>query len=257
MKIVVCIKQVPVGDVKIDPKTNNLARSNVEGDINTYDRNAIEAALQLKEQAGGEVILLSMGPDSYMSSLRDGLAMGADSAVLMSSRAFGGADTLATAYTLSEGIKKIGGVDLILFGRQSVDADTGQVGPIVAEDLNIPQITFAEGVELHDDNVLVGTRLLDNSVQEVKVTLPAVLTVRAEMNKPRYETPLNIQTSFEKPVTVWSEKDLNLDESRIGQAGSPTIVRKVYSPDKAAKQIEMLPQNAAAAVTKLLTELNN
>ncbi|QEA31298.1 electron transfer flavoprotein subunit beta/FixA family protein [Secundilactobacillus malefermentans] len=257
MKIVVCIKQVPVGAVKIDPETHNLVRSNVEGDINPYDRNAIEAAIQLKEQAGGEVILLSMGPDSYISSLRDGLAMGADSAVLLSSRAFGGADTLATAYTLAAGIKKIGNVDLILFGRQSVDADTGQVGPIVAEDLAIPQITFAENIELHDHNVLVVKRLLDNAVQEVKVTLPAVVSVRAELNQPRYENPLNIQTSFEKSVTIWSEKDLDLDDSQIGQAGSPTVVRKVYAPDKATKQMEQLPTDASKAVTQLLSELNN
>lgn len=258
MKIVVCIKQVPNTDtVKIDPKTNNLVRSNVEGIINSFDRNAIEAALQLRQQAGGEVILLSMGPDSYISSLRDGLAMGADSAILLSSRKFGGADTLATAYVLSEAIKKIGQVDLILFGRQSVDADTGQVGPIVAEDLHVPQITFAEKVELQDNHQLIGHRLLDNVVQEVKVQLPAVVTVRDEMNQPRYETPLNIQTSFEKEITIWSENELAVDPAQIGQAGSPTVVKRIYSPAKTGRKTTTLPTDPHAAVAQLLAELNN
>ncbi|BAP86695.1 electron transfer flavoprotein subunit beta [Paucilactobacillus hokkaidonensis JCM 18461] len=258
MKIVVCIKQVPNTDtVKIDPKTNNLVRSNVEGIINSFDRNAIEAALQLKQQAGGEVVLLSMGPESYISSLRDGLAMGADAAILLSSRKFGGADTLATGYTLAKAITKIGNVDLILFGRQSVDADTGQVGPIVAEDLQLPQITFAESVELQNNNQLIGHRLLDSVVQEVKVQLPAVVTVRSEMNQPRYETPLNIQKSFEKEITIWSENELAVDPTQIGQPGSPTIVKRIYSPDKAGRQTQMLPSDAKSAVSTLLSELNN
>lgn len=258
MKIVVCIKQVPNTDtVKIDPKTNNLVRSNVEGIINLFDRNAIEAALQLRQQAGGEVILLSMGPNSYISSLRDGLAMGADSAILLSSRKFGGADTLATAYVLSEAIKKIGNVDLILFGRQSVDADTGQVGPIVAEELQVPQVTFAESIELQDKNQLIGHRLLDNLVQEVKVHLPAVVTVRDEMNQPRYETPLNIQKSFEKEITIWSENELAVNPAQIGQTGSPTVVKRIYSPEKAGRQTTTLPTDPHTAVTQLLEELNN
>lgn len=258
MKIVVCIKQVPNTDtVKIDPKTNNLVRSNVEGIINSFDRNAIEAALELRQQAGGTITLLSMGPDSYITSLRDGLAMGADSAILLSSRKFGGADTLATAYVLSEAIKKIGDVDLILFGRQSVDADTGQVGPIVAEDLQLPQITFAESLELQDNNQLTGHRLLDNVVQEVKVKLPAVITVRSEMNSPRYETPLNIQKSFEKEITIWSENELAVDPTQIGQAGSPTVVKRIFSPEKAGRQTQMLPNNAKDAVAQLLADLNN
>ena len=118
MKIVVCIKQVPKSDsVEIDPKTNNMVRDNVEGVINPFDKNAIEEALRIKDQLGGEVILLSMGPDGYMSSLRDGLAMGADRAILLSSWAFGGADTLATGYPISQAIKKIGGVDLVFLGH--------------------------------------------------------------------------------------------------------------------------------------------
>ncbi|KRM13126.1 electron transfer flavoprotein subunit beta/FixA family protein [Paucilactobacillus suebicus] len=258
MKIVVCIKQVPKSDsVKIDPKTNNMIRDNVEGVINPFDKNAIEAALTIRDQLGGEVIILSMGPDSYMSSLRDGLAMGADRAVLLSSRAFGGADTLATGYTISQALKKIGDVDLVLFGRQSVDADTGQVGPIVAQYLDVPQITFVEQLRMIDQHTLIGQRLLDGSTQQVQVTLPAVVTVRAELNTPRYETPVNIQSSFEKNVDVWDEHDIDLDKSRIGQAGSPTVVKRVFAPDKKGRQTKTLNGNAKKAVQELLGQINN
>lgn len=257
MKIIVCIKQVPNTDsVKLDPKTNNLVRSGVDGIINPYDKNAIETALRLKEQAGGEVILLSMGPDSYASSLREGLAMGADSAVLLSSRALGGADTLATGYSLAQAVKKIGAVDLILFGRQSIDADTGQVGPIVAEELNLPQVTFADKVELLENNVLTGSRQLDNATQKIRVSLPAAVTVGADINQPRYATPVNIMQSFVKPLTVWSEKDLSLNPAQIGQAGSPTQVTKVYAPEVSAKQTTMLAKDPAEAVNELLSDLD-
>lgn len=257
MKIIVCIKQVPNTDsVKLDPKTNNLVRSGVDGIINPYDKNAIETALRLKEQAGGEVILLSMGPDSYASSLREGLAMGADSAVLLSSRALGGADTLATGYSLAQAIQKIGAVDLILFGRQSIDADTGQVGPIVAEELNLPQVTFADKVELLENNVLTGSRQLDNATQKIRVSLPAAVTVGADINQPRYATPVNIMQSFVKPLTVWSEKDLSLNPAQIGQAGSPTQVTKVYAPEVSAKQTTMLAKDPAEAVNELLSDLD-
>jgi electron transfer flavoprotein beta subunit len=257
MKIVVGVKQVPETDsVKIDPKTNNLVRSGIQGIINPFDKNAIEAALQLRDQAGGEVILLSMGPDSYTTSLRDGMAMGADSAVLVSSRAFGGADTLATGYTLAKAIEAIGDVDLVLFGRQSVDADTGQVGPIVAELLNFPQVTFAETVSLESENTIVAKRQLDSAVQDVQVTLPAVVTVRKELNTPRYETPLNIKESFEKQITTWTENDLNIDFSKIGQTGSPTKVTKVYEPTKEVKQTTVLPEDPAEAVSELLSKLD-
>ncbi|KRM94377.1 electron transfer flavoprotein subunit beta/FixA family protein [Lentilactobacillus senioris] len=257
MKIIVCIKQVPNTDsVKLDPKTNNLVRSGVDGIINPYDKNAIETALRLKEQAGGEVILLSMGPDSYASSLREGLAMGADSAVLLSSRALGGADTLATGYSLAQAIQKIGAVDLVLFGRQSIDADTGQVGPIVAEELSLPQVTFADKLELLENNIITGSRQLDNATQKIRVSLPAAVTVGADINQPRYATPVNIMQSFVKPLTIWSEKDLSLDPTQIGQSGSPTKVTKVYAPEVSAKQTTMLAKDPTEAVNELLSDLD-
>ncbi|PWG00371.1 electron transfer flavoprotein subunit beta/FixA family protein [Levilactobacillus bambusae] len=255
MKIVVCIKQVPsTNDVKIDPQTHNLVRS-ADGVINPFDKNAIEAALKLRDQTNGEVILLSMGPESYRESLLEGLAMGADSAYLLSSRALGGADTLATGYPLSQAIQKIGDVELVLFGRQSVDADTGQVGPIVAEYLNVPQVTFAEAIDLTEDHHLIGKRRLDAAEQEVEVELPAAVTVRSEMNQPRYATPRQIQKSFEKPLTVWTEQDLDLDPERIGLAGSPTQVTQVYAPAAAKKRVTMLTGTPEHAVQELLQSL--
>lgn len=257
MKIVVGIKQVPQADsVKIDPQTNNLIRSGIQGVINPFDKNAIEAALRLRAQAGGKVILLSMGPDSYVTSLRDGLAMDADQAVLVSSRALGGADTLATGYTLAKAIEAIGDVDLVLLGRQSVDADTGQVGPIVAAYLGLPQVTFAESISLESANTIIAKRQLDTVIQDIKVTTPAVIMVRSELNRPRYETPVNIKQSFDKAVTVWSETDLNLDPEQIGQAGSPTKVTSVYAPEKKGRQTTTLPTDPTQAVVELLNKLN-
>ncbi|WP_283680056.1 electron transfer flavoprotein subunit beta/FixA family protein [Lentilactobacillus sp. Marseille-Q4993] len=257
MKIVVAIKQVPKTDsVKIDEKTNNLVRNGVEGVINQFDKNAIEAALQIKDETNAEVIALSMGPNDFETSLRGALAMGADSAVLLSSRAFAGADTLATAAVLASAIKKIGDVDLVVFGRQAVDADTGQVGPIVADKLDLPQITYASSLRVIGDSRVSAVSLLDHSEKRISAQLPAVVTVRSELNKPRYATPRNIMLSFDKDITVWSEKDLDVPENELGQAGSPTIVTKVYSPEKAAKQTMNLEGDPTTVAEKLISELS-
>lgn len=256
MKIVVCIKQVPESNnVKFDPVTHNLQRSASAGRINPFDQNAIEAALQLRDQVGGSVSVLTMGPPASAETLRDGLAMGADDAYLLSSRAFGGADTLATGYTIAGAIRKIGKVDLVLFGRQAVDADTGQVGPITAEFLDEPQATFASKLTLADDNHLTVLRDLDDRQETVRLSLPAVVSVRSEMNHPRYETPVNIQRSFEKPLTTWTEQDLNLDASRLGLAGSPTAVTKIYAPEPTTRGAKALTGTPAEAVDQLLAIL--
>ena len=141
MKIVVCIKQVPsTTKVSIDPQTHNLKRSNLPGRMNPVDKVAVEVALQLREKHGGSITVISMGPNENKKSIREALAMGADSGILLSSRAFAGSDTLATGYVLAKAIEKLGQVELVLFGKQSVDADTGQVGPITAELLDYPQM---------------------------------------------------------------------------------------------------------------------
>lgn len=256
MKIVVCVKQVPESNnVKFDPITHNLVRGTAGGRLNPFDKNAIEAALRLREQCGGSVDVLTMGPPSAEEALRDGLAMGADEAYLLSSRAFGGADTLATGHTIAAGIRQIGDVDLVIFGRQAVDADTGQVGPITAELLDQPQATFVSKITPSGDNSLRVVRDLDDRQQTVKLTLPAVITVRSELNTPRYETPVNIQDSFAKPLTVWNEQDLALDGSTIGLAGSPTVVTRVYEPEAAGRQAKALSSDPKQAVDELIALL--
>ncbi len=258
LHIVVCVKQVPVSNnIKIDPITKNLVRSSEPGIMNPFDQNAVEAALKLKHRYGAKVTLLSMGPKNFELTLRQGLAMGADDAILLSSRAFGGADTLATGYVLSEAIKKLSNVHLVFFGRQSIDADTGQVGPIVAEFLEWPQVTYVSKINPISDVMIEATRLMENMEQTIEVKLPAIFTVRSELNDPRYPTPRNIQLSYQKKIDVWDEVKLGVDPTRIGIKGSPTVVRKVWSPEKAIKVTESLGDNAADAAQKLLVILRS
>src|SRR5690625_1315579 len=246
--IVVCVKQVPVSNnLKIDPKTKNVVRSDEADIINPFDKNAIEAALKLKERHNAKVTILSMGPSNFEITLRKGLAMGADDAILLSSKEFAGADTLATGYVLAKAIEKLKDVDLIFFGRQSIDADTGQVGPIVSEFLNMPQATYVHEISEIENKTITAKRLMENMEQTILLNLPAVLTVRSELNDPRYETPRNIKLSFEKDIKVWDEKDLNCDLNRIGVKGSPTIVRKVWNPKRESKKMKSLGDNPKEA----------
>jgi electron transfer flavoprotein beta subunit len=256
--IVVCVKQVPAtNDVKIDPVTKNLVRESVEGIMNPYDKNAVEEAVRIKERTGCNVIALSMGPPQYKESLREAIAMGCDDAILLSSRALGGADTLATAYTLSKGIEKIGGADLILFGRHAVDADTGQVGPITAEFLGLPQATFVTRLELEDDGWLTADRLSPAGAETVRVKLPAVVTVTGEINTPRYAVPIRIMKAARRDILVYNEQDLGCDPERIGIKGSRTVVTSVFTPpkpDRGTVMIEGSAEEAARRVAGILSD---
>lgn len=252
MKIVVGIKQVPeTTNVKINEKTKNIDRRGLGGVINSYDLHALQAALAIKNQVGGEVITLSMGPDDFAVSLQETLALGADKAVLLSDRAFAGADTLATAYVLGEAIKKIGDVDLVLVGQQSVDADTGQVGPIIAEMLNIPQVTYADKIEAFKDHLVID-RKLENVEQTITAKLPILLTATDKANNPKYTNVVEIAKSFDKPIITWHASDLDLDEQRVGQAGSPTIVRSISEPKKVAKKNHRLSDDPVTAARELV-----
>lgn len=257
MNIAVFIKQVPdTVEVKIDPKTGNLAREGIESTINPFDLHAIEAALQLKEQVGGKITVLTMGPMQAQSALKKALAMGCDEAVLLSDRKFVGADTLATGYVLAKAAEKLGPLDILLFGRHAVDADTGQTGPIVASLLALPQVTFVSSIEVVDQALLC-RRSLDDCVETVKVKKPVVLTVTSELNEPRYATPLNIMKAGKKPQFIWSSEDLDCDEARVGQQGSPSTVRKIYEPvhEKGnLHQLEGSIEELAAAFVDLLEE---
>jgi len=232
MKIIVTVKQVPdTQEVKIDPKTGALIRQGVPGIINPEDKNAVEEALRIKEgRDDAQVTVLSMGPPQAESALREALSMGADRAILLSDRSFAGADTLATSYTLAMAIKKIGEYDLILCGRQSVDGETGQVGPQLAEELGLPQATFAEEIRIEGDRVIVNSNF-ESVTRVIDMEMPALITVSKRINKPRYKTMNKVLRAYrDKEVVTWTSEDLKLNPLRIGFNGSPTCVRKTFVP---------------------------
>lgn len=256
MKIVVCIKQVPdTTNVRINPETNTLMREGVESIINPFDMYALEEGIRLKEKHGGTVIVLSMGPPQVESALREALSLGVDEAILLSDRAFAGADTLATAYTLARGIKKVGKVDVILMGRQAIDGDTGQVGPGVAENLGLPHVTeirMIEGIE--DDGTIIVERLLEDGYVRLKSKLPIVLTVVKEINEPRLPSLKGKMAAKKAEIPSWNHEDIEFDLQRIGLTGSPTQVMKIFTPPKPSGG-KIFEGDVQQAVTSLLAEL--
>ena len=232
MKIVVCIKQVPdTNEIKIDPLKGTLMRDGVPSILNPDDANALEAALQLKEEyPGSTVSVVTMGPAQAKYALRECLAMGADDAYLLSSRAFGGADTCATSTTVAAGIKKIGDFDIIFAGRQAIDGDTAQVGPQVAQRLGLPIATYVQGIrEIREKSVII-ERMLEDGYEILDVQRPCVLTAVKELNKPRYMTVIGIEQAYQKEITVWDEVDLELDPADCGHNASPTKVFRSFTP---------------------------
>lgn len=258
MKIAVFVKEIPINNnIKIDPKTNNLIRSNQDGRMNPYDEHALESALTLKEKYGGSVTLISMGPENFKNTLYDGLAMGADNAYLLSSRAFGGSDTLATSYTLAKAVEKIGGADLLLFGVKAIDADTGQIPPLVANELNLRQVTNVS--DILDVDTINKTITLEYTTEIQKVTIktkyPLVISVDDSINTPRYQSALNIKHVFDKEITVFNEDDLDCDKNRIGMAGSRTIVTDTFVPKASSKNVVMLEKTVKDAASELVSIL--
>jgi len=233
MNIIVCIKQVPSTEqlqkVRINPRNNTLIREEIENIINPFDENAIEEALRLREKKGGKVSIISMGPPQAKKSLERALAMGADEAVLLSDVSFAGSDTLATSYTLSMGIRRMGKFDLILLGKQAIDGDTAQVGPGVAEWLNLPQVTYARKIEING-NKIISERSLEDSFEVMETSFPALVTVTKEINEPRYPSLRGLLEAKKKRITVWTSDDLTLDKRRIGLDGSPTQVIRIFTP---------------------------
>ena len=232
MNIIVTVKQVPdTSEVKIDPKTGTLIREGVPSIINPEDKNAIEEALRIKDGHNDvEITALSMGPPQAEKALREALAMGVDRAILVSDRAFAGADTLATTYMLSTAIKKIKKYDLIICGRQAIDGDTGQVGPQLAEALNLPQATFAEEINIQGNTVTVKSDF-ERVIRTIEMKMPALITVTNRINRPRFKTMNGVLRAFrDKEVVTWTKKDLKLNPIRIGINGSPTWVHKTFTP---------------------------
>ncbi len=230
MKIVVCIKQVPdTNEVKLDPVTNTLIRDGVPSIINHDDKSGIEAALTLREQVGGTVTVVCMGPPQADVALREALAMGCDDAYLVSDRAFGGSDTFATAQIVAAAVKKIG-FDLVITGRQAIDGDTAQVGPQIAEDLGIPQISYCEAIEVNGDTLRV-QRQFEDRYHIIEVKTPCLLTAIQELAVPRYMHAAGCIDAYEKEVKIIGFEDLKdvLDVNLIGLKGSPTNVFRSFT----------------------------
>ena len=255
MKIIVCIKQVPdTTDVRIDPATNTLVREGVPSIINPFDMYAIEEGLRLREKLGGTVTVLSMGPPQVAQALREAISMGVDEAVLLSDRAFAGADTWATSYTLSMGIRKIGGFGLILCGKQAIDGDTAQVGPGVAEFLDVPQVTYVKKIEAIDGTQATVWRMTEDGYDVIATPLPAVLTVVKEINEPRLPSLKGKMRAKNYQPTVWKAGDLGADEKNIGLNGSPTNVVRIFTPPVRAGGV-MLHGDVAESVSAVVQGL--
>ncbi|HOK39684.1 MAG TPA: electron transfer flavoprotein subunit beta/FixA family protein [bacterium] len=238
--IIVCIKQVPdTTEVRIDSNTNTLIREGIPCIINPFDLYAIEEGLRIKEKYGGKVIVISMGPPQVVESLKEAISLGVDEAILLSDRKFAGSDTLATSYTLSRGILKIGDYDIIICGKQAIDGDTAQVGPGIAEFLNIPQITYVRKIREITDNSIVAERLTETGIDVIKSKLPVLLTVVKEINEPRLPSLKNKMKAKKYQPIIWGFNDLDIKEPYIGLDGSPTRVIKIFSP-QISVQSEMI-----------------
>ncbi|MFA6170035.1 MAG: electron transfer flavoprotein subunit beta/FixA family protein [Candidatus Margulisiibacteriota bacterium] len=254
MDIVVCIKQVPdTTEVRINPETNTLVRDGVPSIINPMDENALEAALQLRDQHGGKVTVITMGPPQATEALRTSIAMGADEAFLVSDRAFAGSDTWATSYTLAQAIKKTGKFDLILCGKQAVDGDTAQVGPGIAEWLNLPQVTFAVKVAKEEAGLKV-ERLLEEVNEIVSIPLPCLVTVVKQINEPRLPSLKGLMRAKKAEIKTLSAQDIQADPKNIGLNGSPTKVVKIFTPPPKGGG-EILSGEPADMVGKLIDKL--
>ncbi len=236
MHSIVCIKQVPdTSQIRIDPVTNTLMREGVPSIINPYDNYALEEALRLKDRFGGRVTVLSMGPPQAKQALRKALSYGADRAILLSDRAFAGADTLATSYALSQAIRTIGEsdpFDLILCGKQSIDGDTAQVGPGIASRLRLPQLTYVillEELDLTQRKIRV-QRKVEMGRELIQSTLPALITVEKDINKLRYASLTSLLAAAKHEIEVWNKDSVHMEADKVGLNGSPTQVRRIFAP---------------------------
>lgn len=255
MNIIVLIKQVPGStELKVDPATNTLIRNGIEAVINPYDTYAIEEAVRLKEKHGGMVTTLTMGPSQAAEALRQSLAAGADKAVLLSDKIFAGADTLATSYTLAAAIRKIGAYDLVVAGKQTIDGDTGQVGPEVAVNLRIPFATYVKKIESVSGGRLRVERLLEDGHEVIELTLPCLITVVKEINEPRLPSLRGLMAAKKAEIETWTANELGGDIKRYGLAGSPTQVVKTYVP-KRVKTSETFTGSVEEQVEALVTRL--
>ena len=239
MNIVVCIKQVPgTTKVAINPATNTLIREGVEAIVNPFDVYAVEEGIRLKEKFGGKVTVIIMGPPQADQAVKTCIGMGVDEGIILSDRGFAGSDTLATSYTLAQGIKKMGGADVILTGKQAMDGDTAQVGPGIANWLDIPFVAWVKKIEKVDieGKKMQVERMMEDGYEVIESTMPVLLSVVKEINEPRIESLRGkMKAKGYKPV-IWTAKDIECDPDFIGLRGSPTLVNRVFVPVRSGKR---------------------
>ena len=232
MRFVVVTKQVPdTAEVRIDEERGTLIREGVPSIMNPFDAYALEEALRWRDGLGGEVVVMTMGPPQAEEILREAVSMGAESAILLSDRAFAGADTWATSHTLAAAVRKLGDVDMVLAGKQAIDGDTAQTGPSIAASLDWPQITFVGEVKELDEERIVARREVEGGYETVASSLPVVLTVLKDANTPRLPSLRGKMKARKAEIPTWGLADLELDEEQVGLEGSPTRVVRIATPE--------------------------
>ena len=255
MNIVICLKQVPgTTEVKIDPETNTLVREGIKNIVNPFDAYALEEGVRLKERYGGRVTAITMGPRQAEEMLREAISSGADEAVLISDTAFAGSDTLATSYTLAAAVNKIKDYDLIICGRQTLDGDTGQVGPELAEMLGIPFAAYVSKVEEIENGHMQVERMVEDGHEIVEMPLPGVMTVVKEINVPRLPSLRGLARAKSAAIPTWTAEDLGIDKNRAGLPGSATRVIRVFFPQRVHRG-EMLQGDPQIQVGSLIDKL--
>jgi electron transfer flavoprotein beta subunit len=254
MNIIVCIKQVPeTSNVRMDEATGTMVRQGVESIVNPLDLYGIEAALRLRQQSGGRVTVLSMGPRDAEKAVREAIAMGCDAGVLLSDRAFAGSDTHATSYVLSRAISRLAPYDLVLTGTRATDGETGQVGPGIAAFLDLPVCTFVGRILAVDGRTLTVERLVETGHERLRLPMPCLLSVTNEVGYVRLPTLRGKQAARRAEVAVWGPDDLDADASLLGLKGSPTRVVKIEKPVVArhGRKVEARKLGAQGAAKEL------
>ena len=255
MNIVVCIKQVPgTTEIKIDPETNTLVREGVESIINPFDTYALEEGVRLKERCGGKVTVITMGPPQAEDALRETVSLGADEVILISDRVFAGSDTWATSYVLSRAIATVADYDVIICGKQTLDGDTGQVGPGLSEMLGIPFVAYVSKIEEIKEGYIRVQRMVEEGYEVLEMALPAAITVVKEINVPRLPSLRGSMKAKSARITVWTAEDIGVDSDKAGIAGSPTRVVKIFFPRREHKS-EMLQGTPEEQVDNLIKRL--
>ena len=256
MRILVCVKQVPdtKGGVKFNPD-GTLDRGAMLTIMNPDDKAGLEAALRLKDQYGAEVTVLTMGLPKAEDVLREAMAMGADNGILVTDRVLGGADTWATSTTIAGAIRNIKDYDIIITGRQAIDGDTAQVGPQIAEHLGIPVISYAEGIEVDGDSVIV-KRQYEDRHHMLKAKMPVLITALSELNDPRYMTPGGIFDAVDAEITTWGRADLvDVNDGDLGLKGSPTKIAKASDKVRKGAGEKVAPDSPDEAVEYIMDKL--